>query len=73
MSNGIERTEDKYLEGFPRDPWKYMDYYFHPETGDFAESLSSTPVHGMKLPRFSRVEELFIHFTAQIRRLMMTP
>ena len=57
--------EDKYLQGYPRDPWKYMDYYIDPDTGEFAESLSSTMVHGMKLPRFSRVEELFIHFTAE--------
>ena len=64
MSND-NALEDKYLEGYPRDPWKYMDYYSHPETGEFAESLSGTMVHGMKLPRFSRVEELFIHFTAE--------
>jgi len=70
-SSGKEKTkqkpvaEDKYLEGYPRDPWKYMDYYVHPGTGEFAKSLSSTMVHGMKLPKFSRVEELFIHFTAE--------
>ena len=39
MSND-NALEDKYLEGYPRDPWKYMDYYSHPETGEFAESLS---------------------------------